>query len=171
MGLLHLLVLRALHPDLAVLVVDPLAARRAAAATLGASATAEPGEAALDQVMAASSGLGADAVFDTVGGAGPLAAALALTRQGGTVILFAHAGEGVRADFDLNTLFKFERRIIGSYSGAVKEQEAVFELLASGTLDPAPLVTHHLPLDHFEQGVALVREQKALKVLFTPSSS
>ena len=73
------------------------------------------------------------------------------------------------AGFDLNTLFKSERRIIATYSGALKEQATIFDLLVSGALDPSPLVTHTMPLDDFDKGVALVVERKALKVLFTPS--
>ena len=43
------------------------------------------------------------------------------------------------------------------------------ELATRDALDPSPLVTHTMPLDDFNQGVTLVVEQKALKVLFTPS--
>ena len=169
MGLLHLLVLLAARPGIAVTVVDPLADRRALAEKLGAAQTAAPGEPALDAVMTATGGIGADAVFDTVGGNAALAAALALTRQGGSVVLFAHAPEGEPAGFDLNTLFKYERRILGTYSAALNEQAEVFELLSRGALDPSPLVTHTMPLDDFAEGVALVRNRQALKVLFTPS--
>ncbi len=169
MGLLHLLVLKALHPGLAVVLVDPLADRRALAERLGASHVAAPGDQATQRVKAATAGLGADVVFDTVGGKATLAAGLDLTRQGGSVVLFAHAPDGQGADFDLNSLFKYERRVLGTYSAALAEQAEIFDLLCSGALDPRPLVTHRLPLDSFEKGFLLAREQKALKVLFTPS--
>jgi L-iditol 2-dehydrogenase len=169
MGLLHLLVLRAVFPDLAVTVVDPLPERRALADRLGASAIAAPGARALATVMAGTAGIGVDAVFDTVGGSEALAAGLELTRQGGTVVLFAHAPEGAEAGFDINRVFKFERRILGTYSAALREQAEIFDLLCGGALDPSPLVTHRLPLEDFDQGVWLVRRHQALKVLFTPS--
>jgi len=169
MGLLHLLVLKAALPGVRVAVVDPQEDRRELALTLGADAAAAPGEAAQAAVGNLTNGAGADAVFDTVGGAGPLKAALGLTRQGGSVVLFAHAPDGQSADFDLNDLFKYERRILGTYSGAVREQGRVFDLIASGALDPTPLVTHKMPLDDFQTGLDLVRARKALKVLFTPS--
>tara|TARA_R110000772_G_scaffold49123_7_gene112932 strand:- start:25069 stop:26124 length:1056 start_codon:yes stop_codon:yes gene_type:complete len=169
MGLLHLLVLKAALPNVRVAVVDPQEDRRDLAVKLGADAAAEPGAAAKAAVGNLTDGAGADAVFDTVGGAGPLKAALGLTRQGGSVVLFAHAPDGQAADFDLNDLFKFERRILGTYSGAVREQGRVFDLIASGALDPTPLVTHTMPLDDFQTGLDLVRARKALKVLFTPS--
>ena len=168
MGLLHLLVLKALYPDLKVAAIDPDRNRCAIARDLGADATCAPGDAATE-VAGLSDGVGADAVFDTVGGPKTLDAGIALTRHGGSIVLFAHAPDGARADFDLNTLFKYERRIIGSYSGALKEQTAIFDLISSGRLDPSPLVTHTMPLDEFDEGVRLVVAQQALKVLFTPS--
>ena len=82
-----------------------------------------------------------------MGGEGPLRAGLELTREGGTVVLFAHAPEGGRADFDLNHLFKYERRVLGAYSGGVPEQERIFAAILDGRLDPIPLVTHRIPLD------------------------
>jgi len=171
MGLLHLLVLKAAVPKVSVVMVDPDQDRLAIAARLGAERTAAPGDEAHQAAHELSDGHGADAVFDTVGGPKTLDAGLRLTRQGGSVVLFAHAPDGAHADFDLNTLFKHERRIIGSYSGALGEQKRIFDMIRDGQLDPSPLVTHTMPLDDFAHGVSLVVEQKALKVLFTPSRS
>ncbi len=169
MGLLHLLVLRAAFPDMPVIMVDPDDARQRFAAKLGATAAVPPGEAASAAANDVSHGAGVDAVFDTVGGEQTLAAGIALTRPGGTLVLFAHAPADRRSAVDLNAIFKTERRIIATYSGALDEQRRVFDLLCSGALDPSPLVTHQMPLDDFEAGVALVVRQEALKVLFTPS--
>ncbi len=150
MGLLHLLVLKAVHPGLRVVVSDPLEERR----------PEDP----------ASGGRGADAVFDTVGGAGPLETALALSRPGGAVVLFAHAdAEGnEKAAFDLNAFFKRERRLLATYSSALAEQREVYRLLVSGRLDPSPLVSHRLPLSRFAAAVELARERRAVKVLLVP---
>ncbi len=169
MGLLHLLVLKAVFPKVDVVMVDFDAGRLALAVELGAARTAAPGDEATAAVRALSEGVGADAVFDTVGGEKALAAGVALTRAGGSVVLFAHAPDGQSAGVDLNAVFKSERRIIATYSGALREQQKVFDLLVSGALDPAPLVTHTMPLDDFAEGVGLVVQRKALKVLFTPS--
>jgi L-iditol 2-dehydrogenase len=168
MGLLHLLVLKAVHTDLRVAVSDPLEERRALARRLGADAAAAPGEATRDAVAGLSGGLGADAVFDTVGGAGPLEAALAISRPGGAVILFAHAAAGEPAGFDLNAFFKAERRLLGSYSSSLADQREAYRLLVSRRLDPSSLVTHRLPLSRFQEAVTLVRERRALKVLLVP---
>ncbi len=171
MGLLHLLVLNASRPGISVMVVDPVEGRRSLAKELGAAAACAPGDTARTAVSDRSHGLGADAVFDTVGGPQTLAAGINLSREGGTVVLFAHAAhapDGARADFDINDLFKHERRVVGTYSGGPSEQSEIFDMLVDGRFDPSPLATHRLPLHEFERGVALVRERNALKVLFTP---
>ena len=169
MGLLHLLLLRAYLPGVEVLVIDPVPERQAQALALGANQSTSPGHGAISAAQALTDGLGIDVVFDTVGGGPALEAALELSRQGGTVMLFAHAGDGELASVDLNAVFKYERRVLGTYSGSVREQQTVFELLTSGRFDPTPLVSHRLPLDEFSRGVELARTRKALKVLFTPT--
>ena len=166
MGLLHLLVLHAAYPDLAVVVIDPLPERRELATALGAQRAVSPGTEAGEAVAQTSRGLGADAVFDTVGGRDALDTALSLSRQGGSVVLFAHAPEAESAGFHLNTLFKLERRLIGTYSGGLREQATVFGWMLEGRLDPSPLVSHRLPLDQFAVGVNFCRQQLALKVLY-----
>lgn len=172
MGLLHLLVLRALYPSLAVLVVDPVAPRRELARELGAVQTCGPAPDALAAAVAEVAGeLGADAVFDTVGGAAVLRSAIASLRPGGTVVLFAHAAGGEQADFDLNHLFKTERRIVATYSSGLDEQRRTAALLFSSQLDPTPLVTHRLALPMLDRGVELVRARAALKVMLVPEPS
>ncbi|MFT5446046.1 MAG: L-iditol 2-dehydrogenase [Gammaproteobacteria bacterium] len=165
MGLLHLLVLKAQLPGIKVLIIDPMRSRRELAQSLGADGCAAP-ETADREVRKLSGELGADAVFDTVGGAQTLRAALSMSREGGSVVLFAHAPRDEVADFDLNSLFKYERRVLGSYSGGPQEQARVFELMCERRLDPSALVSHHLPLSEFDQGVQLARDRQAMKVVF-----
>ena len=171
MGLLHLLTLRALRPEMAVGMVDPDERRCARALELGADAVAPPETAAsiLPRELALEPVLGGvDAVFDTVGGDATLGLGLELLREGGTLVLFAHAGAGELGRLDLNALFKAERRIVGTYSGALDEQDRIFELLVDGRLDPTPLVTDHLPLSRFDEAVDLCRSRRALKVVLEP---
>jgi L-iditol 2-dehydrogenase len=152
MGLLHLLVLQATVPGVRVAVLDPLEDRARRARELGAVREVQD----------------ADVVFDTAGGAEALATALRLVRPGGTVVLFAHAAAGERADFDLNAFFKSEGKLIATYSSSLAEQKEIHRLMAGRRLDPSPLVTHRLPLSRFDEAVALARDRKALKVLLMP---
>ena len=168
MGLLHLLLLKAVHPELKVAVCDPLEERRDLALRLGADAAAPPGAALREKIAELTGGLGADAVFDTAGGTGPLEDALAVCRPGGAVVLFAHADAGEQAGFDLNAFFKSERRLLGTYSSSLADLRQTYRLLVTGRLDPTPLVTHRLPLSRFAEAVDLARDRRALKVLLVP---
>lgn len=155
MGLLHLLVLRAVVPGVRVAVFDPVEQRVRYARELGAM------EGVAD----------ADVVFDTAGGAEALQAALRLVRPGGTVVLFAHAAAGEQAGLDLNAFFKTEGRLIATYSSSLPEQREIHRLMVGRRLDPSPLVTHRLPLSRFDEAVALARDRKALKVLLRPEET
>ncbi|HVG09372.1 MAG TPA: alcohol dehydrogenase, partial [Thermoanaerobaculia bacterium] len=97
--------------------------------------------------------------------------ALGLVRPGGTVVLFAHAGEGERAGFDLNPFFNREGKLIATYSSSLAEQREIHRLMATRRLDPSPLVTHRLPLSRFEEAVELATELRALKILLTPDEN
>ena len=168
MGLLHLLVLRALAPGVRVALAEPLRERRDLAARLGADRVVAEARDLAAAAGALADGRGADAVFDCVGDPAALAAALAACREGGTVVLFAHAPAGAPGSFDWDALFKRERRIVGTYSGGLADQDLAWRLLESGRLDPRPLVTHRLPLSRFPEAVALCVERAALKVLLEP---
>lgn len=161
MGLLHLLVLQAVHPTARVVVLDLVEDRVRRARELGA----------VEGTDGTDENAEADVVFDTAGGARALDAALRLVRPGGTVVLFAHAAAGEQAAFDLNAFFKTERRLVATYSSTLSEQREIHRLMASRRLDPSPLVTHRLPLSRFDEAVALARDRQALKVLLTPEET
>ncbi len=164
MGLLHLLVLRALGFEAPIVVVEPIEPRRRLASALGATATAAPGE-PLPRLLGQG---GAVVVFDTVGGEFALETALGIAAEGGSIVLFAHAPPGEQSRVDLHALFRHERRLVASYSGGPQDQDEAWRLLAEGALDPRPLISHTLPLTELARAVDLVRRREALKVVLTP---
>jgi threonine dehydrogenase-like Zn-dependent dehydrogenase len=46
--------------------------------------------------------------------------------------------------------------------------DSVLDLLASGRVDPGPLVTHHMPLADAKEAYALYDRREALKIVLTP---
>jgi L-iditol 2-dehydrogenase len=168
MGLLHLLVIRAALPWLRVVVCDPIAERRELAITLGADAGIADEKQAFAEIENLSRGLGADAVFDTVGGSGPLKTALKLLRPGGTAVLFAHGKSHEEAGFELNALFKNEQRVVGAYSAGITEQKRIARLMEAGHLDPSPLATRTVRFNEIETAIEMARSRRALKILIGP---
>ena len=87
------------------------------------------------------------------------AAPLDAVAPGGTVLVFSPA-----APVDLDLVYRNELTLTGSRSATPRHMRAALELLPELDL-PEPTV---LPLDRFDEGLALYRSGGALKVVFTP---
>ncbi|MDO9397475.1 MAG: alcohol dehydrogenase catalytic domain-containing protein [Herbiconiux sp.] len=125
------------------LVVDPDADRRARAERFGALAGATPDDA---PARAAAEPLeGYDVVFECSGAATALALACRLTRRGGRVVAVGLRAEPV--GLDLVDLVLGEKTIVGSAAHLWDVDSAVaLDLIASGALPVADLVTHRIRL-------------------------
>jgi L-iditol 2-dehydrogenase len=65
-----------------------------------------------------------------------------LVRRGGEVLLFGGCAPGAKVTFDAARLHYDELSLIGSFHYTPEEAREALGLLASGELDPSPLVTH-----------------------------
>jgi L-iditol 2-dehydrogenase len=95
------------------------------------------------------------------------AAALALA-PGGTLCLYAPPAPDAPPALDGTALFLRELTITASYSAGPEDMRAAFDLIASGQIDPLPLVSHRLPLQATGDALALQRSGDALKVVVIP---
>jgi L-iditol 2-dehydrogenase len=141
-----------------VTVAELLPARRALAESLGARAVAP------DQPIS-----GFTVVMLATGA--PVAWDLALTAadKGAVIQCFAPAKPGQQAAFDINALFFNEFEIQASYSAGPRDTRAALELIASGAVKTAPLITHRFPLEQTAQALATARSREGIKVLVTAS--
>ncbi|QQC92259.1 zinc-dependent alcohol dehydrogenase [Streptomyces alfalfae] len=161
LGLLAVQLLAASSPA-ELVVVDPRAARGEQARVFGATDALSPEEAA------AGAG-GFDLVVETAGAPTTAASSCLLARRGGRVVLtgmFAAGAVGI--DPVHLSLSQLEvRSVFGAPSSAWSDAVRAFGL---GLLDPAPLITHELPLERFGEAVALVGsgDPKVGKVLLAP---
>ena len=149
-----------------VIGVDLLAERVALAKRFGAEAAETP-DGAAPLVRELSDGRGADQVVVTGGGAAVLPWAAAALRDGGGVHYFAGGG-GDALPIPLDTLYKRELTVTATYSSSPADLAAAFALIVGGEVSTEPLVSHRLPLDRVDEGVALMRRQAAMKVFVTP---
>jgi L-iditol 2-dehydrogenase len=85
--------------------------------------------------------------------------ALEAVAPGGTVVVFADAGQIPAAP-----VYRRELRVVGSRSATPSFMQAAAKLLPRLDL-PAPVV---MPLERFAEGLELHRRRAALKVVFTP---
>lgn len=114
-----------------------------------------------------------DAMFDAaivaVGDASAYQAALQHLAPRGRLVIFSglspvHAVQAI----DLNQLHYYEQTLVGAYGCAPRHGMQALNLLASGAVPVADLVTHHLSLWDLATGLDHVAQRTGMKVLLDP---
>ncbi len=104
--------------------------------------------------------------MDAVGDPAPLALAISLARDAGTVSgIGAYAGRG-EVPLGLAWLKGVTLRL--GLANVIAHVDRVLAMVSAGLLDPAPLVTHHMSLDEAPDAYALYDRREALKIVLTP---
>lgn len=161
-----------------VLVIDPSPLRREMALRIGAAAVHDPAAFSAAAFVASHFGsktfryahepVGQSAVaFDCAGVPGVIDDALHSLAQGGRLCLVADPHEGAIAHARLLMLHEIDLRGCLAYS-AGEFQDAI-DLLASGQVNLAPLVTHRFALSEMAAAFAMQLDPaRAVKVLVRP---
>ncbi len=111
-------------------------------------------------------GLGADVVFECAGHPSGVPQALRLVRKDGRIgILGMGSGE---SSFNTATLSHREIDMVGTRAYGPKVWHKSYDVLASGKVPLAKIVTHRLPLQEAARGIELMTSKEGLKVLLTP---
>jgi L-iditol 2-dehydrogenase len=97
-----------------------------------------------------------------------IADAAAAVAPGGTLCLYAPPAPDGPALLDGTALFLRELTVTASYSAGPRDMRTALALIASGQLDPVPLITHRMPLEHTLEALQLQRRGEALKVVVIP---
>jgi L-iditol 2-dehydrogenase len=166
-----LLMMLARRAGARVLTSDPMPARRAKSVACGALLSVDPAAGDLrEEVRSRTGGRGADVTLLAVPSPALVSEALALTRPGGRVLLFAHNDPQMRVEFPAAAVGVEEKEILGSYSAAVDRQEESARIVFERQLPLAELITHRFPLEQFAQALELAARPAgdSMKVVVTP---
>lgn len=168
-----LLMLLARYEGAEVFTSDPMPGRRAASERFGASRSFDPAKVNLvDEIRAQTEGRGADAVLLAVPNPSLVTEALALTRPGGRVLLFAHNDPVMKLEFPAAAVGIEEKEILGSYSASVDEQEESARLVFEHKLPVRELISHRFPLERIADAIELAARpaDNTLKVVIIHES-
>jgi L-iditol 2-dehydrogenase len=97
-----------------------------------------------------------------------IAAAATALAPGGTLCLYAPPAPGDPPGIDGTAVFLRELTVTASYSAGPADMRAALALLAGGTIDPLPLVSHRLSLDEVGKALELQRRGESLKAVIVP---
>jgi 2-desacetyl-2-hydroxyethyl bacteriochlorophyllide A dehydrogenase len=149
-----------------VVAIDTVAERLEMARTFGAEAVHLTEDDPRAAVKAATEGRGVDATIDAVGDPAALELACRLTRKAGTVSATGVYAE--RIEVHMGIVWIKALTLKTGHANVIKHVDPVLAALADGTLDPAPLVTHHMSLDDAAEAYEVYDRREALKIVLTP---
>lgn len=141
-GLMHAALAR-LSGARQVIVSEPNAARRQAAADRGVEHVCDPStESVMEFVKARTDGLGADVVILAIGVPQLANEALQLVRKGGHVNLFAGFSAGDTSTIDVNLIHYNEIVVTGASALSRRDYGLALNMLSAGQIDANSLITH-----------------------------
>lgn len=152
----------------AVVAVDGVAYRRERARSLGAIPCAPDLEHLRREIDERTEGRGADAVIEAVGSPAALDLAIAAARPGA---LIGIAGYHTEEAYPLAMAPVYAKNLTLAFGRASvrPEIDRLLPFIIDGTLSPASLVTHRLPLEEGVRGYEIFRSRSegAIKVVLT----
>jgi L-iditol 2-dehydrogenase len=130
------------------------------------------GDAAIEQTRLALGGAGAaDLVVEFAGTSEAARESILLARRGGRVVLAGATGPGRElSGVDLSTLVRGHLDICGSLANPRGISQRGLGLMARGTVDVKPLITHCFSLENFAEAWATFVERRdgAIRVILHP---
>ena len=164
----------AVRQGLRVIATDTMASRRELAQEFGAKAALDPRDNGqlIELIRGMTDGRGADVVIVAASAPGIVQQAVACSRPGAKILLFAQTSHQERIEVSGADVCMGERTILGSYSASVDLQRESAELVFSGALPVEDLITHRYPLREIHKGVdrALHPDEVSLKIVVTPQT-
>jgi len=129
--------------------------KRRLAEQLGADITLAGGPDAIQGVLDATEGRGADVVIESTGIMKSISDAITMASLGGTLLLFGivTASDGA---LPLYQLYFKEITIVNGRAAKGEDFPASIDLVARGEVKLEPLVTHTLPLTELETAIQMV---------------
>jgi 2-desacetyl-2-hydroxyethyl bacteriochlorophyllide A dehydrogenase len=149
-----------------VFAIDSVPQRLEVARSFGATPIHLTEESPREVVRELTGRRGVDASIDAVGHPDALDLAIRLARKAGTVVAIGVYTEPCRVHMGLIWIKALTLK--SGHANVIGHVDRVLGMLAAGTLDPTPLVTHHLPLDDAPQAYEIYDRREALKIVLTP---
>lgn len=166
-GLLHIRLARALGAGM-ITATDVNPFRLKAAVDSGADYAISAHE-DVPAVVREKLGRPADIVVICAAADSAISQAIESVERAGTILFFAPKEPGATFPMPLFDLWKDNITIVNSYASPPGDTLAALDLIGSGRVPVADLITHRLPLEEAQEGFRLVAEAgESLKVILQP---
>jgi L-iditol 2-dehydrogenase len=123
---------------------------------------------ALAFVHERTAGRGADVTLESAGAAETWQQALAMTRPGGTAVMFSGLPGGTQVAFDATRLHYSQIAIKGIFHHTPRYVETAWQMLVSGQIDAGALIDGEIALEAVEDGLLRMDRSEAIKLAVKP---
>jgi len=151
-----------------VIASDTIASRLALSLQCGAEASFHPRSSDIaSELKSRTEGRGADLVFVATAAKGLVEQAVAVSRPGAKICLFAQTSDKERIELSGASVCVGERTLFGSYSASVDLQKESAALVFGNRLPIARLISHRMPLARINEAFHLATHPtgESLKVI------
>lgn len=168
-GMMHIALAR-LSGAIKVMVSEVIEERAAQAERFGADRVLNPEkEDLVSRVEEETNGKGADVVIVAAPSPGAQEQSLQVAARGGRINLFGGLPKGKeQIHFRSNLVHYKELVVTGTTGSSTHEYRQAMNILASGRVDPSPLISERFKLEDILQAFQLAVSRKAFKVIITP---
>lgn len=138
--------------------------RRDFARSAGADLVVDPASQDLDSAVSVETAYGPDIVVDAVGS--QMAQGIDIVGKGGRFLIIG-GKTGAVASFDQINVITKEIKIMGTFLANASFESSV-KMLESSKIDALKMATHNIPLERIHEGIKLLEEGRAIKVVVIP---
>ncbi|GAC1586360.1 MAG: Zn-dependent alcohol dehydrogenase [Acidimicrobiales bacterium] len=154
-----------------IIAVDPQQLKRDTALTLGATDAVDPSNGdPVDAVRELTDGRGVDYAFEVVGHPDLLLQAFKMARRGGAAVAVGMPQADATMTLPAFPLFYDEKRLLGCFYGSAqvrRDFQRILDLVASGRLDIAAMVTRHCELDEVNDAFRAMEAGEVIRTVIT----
>ncbi|MEM2242332.1 MAG: zinc-binding dehydrogenase [Candidatus Bathyarchaeia archaeon] len=168
-GLLHLLTTKKMGAEKTIM-IDLVEERLDFAKKLGADETINAAKENVEErVKQLTGGYGADVVIEAIGRPETWEQALKLVRKGGKVLEFGGCPPGTEIRVNTELLHYNETTVLGTFHATPLHFRKALNLIASKTVNVAPLITRKMPLEKIEEAFEILATSKSeIKIAIQP---
>lgn len=153
-----------------VIAIGHSPARLAVAGQLGATHLINAKEQeALTAVRDLTRGFGADLVIECAGTRSTWESSVEMIRRGGRVLWFGGLPSGTKVEVDAARVHYGEIDLLNMHGGTAREAREAFDLIVSGAVNLAPLLSGELPLEQVESALRMMISGQVVKMVIKPA--
>lgn len=120
------------------------------------------------RVLKETKGLGADVIITSCSSPEAQVDAIHMAKNRARVNLFGGLPKGSTITLDSNIIHYKELFVHGAHGAMPRHHQKAIELLAAGTIDAKPFISHHFSLENINEAFAVAESHSGMRVIVHP---